>query len=197
MLVVSDYPTNLDDVVKAVAELDVRPKQVLIEATILNASMDDTNALGIDLISLSGVNFSTLTGASLTNNANSSSSSSGSGTSGSGSGSGSTGTPINGPGGIVNNFLGNTSQANLSTDFASHVPEGGLSVGFLSNNIAFFMRALEETTDTTIVANPKILALNKQHGVVHIGQKLGYQTTSTTSTTTQETVQFLDVGTNW
>lgn len=192
-VVVSDYPTNIDEIGKALVQLDVRPKQVLVEATILNASMDDTNAMGIDLISLSGVNFSTLSSASLTNNANSSSTTSTTGTTGT-SGS-STGTAINGPGGIVNNFLGTGPQANLSTDFSSHVPPGGLSVGFLSNNIALFMRALEETTDTTIVANPKILALNKQHGVVHIGQKLGYQTTSTSTTTTQETVQFLDVGT--
>jgi len=193
-LVVSDYPGNLDDITKAIVQLDVRPKQVLIEATILNASLNDNNALGIDLISLSGVNFSSLTGASLSNNTSTSSSGS-SGTSGSSGSGSSTGTAINGPGGIVNNFLGDRPQANLSTDFASHVPDGGISVGFLSNNIAFFMRALEETTDTTIVANPKILALNKQHGTVHIGQKLGYQTTSTSSTTTQETVQFLDVGT--
>jgi type IV pilus assembly protein PilQ len=88
-----------------------------------------------------------------------------------------------------------TQQFSSGTNFAKDVPPGGLSIGFLSNHISFFMRALETVTDTTVVANPKILALNKQKGEVHIGQKLGYLTTSTTQTATQQTVQFLDVGT--
>jgi len=86
-------------------------------------------------------------------------------------------------------------KAVVGTDFASQVPQGGLSVGFLSNNINVFLRALEQTTDTTVVANPKILALNKHRGEVFIGQQFGYLTTTTTQTTTQQTVQFLDTGT--
>ncbi len=188
-LVINDFPENVDEVITALKDIDVRPKQVLIESTVLNASLDDENALGIDLISISGADFSSLTSAALTTSA-------GSGGSGSTSGgSGSTGGVINGPSGLFNNFLGNKTQTNVGTDFASSVPSGGLSVGFLSNNIAMFMRALETVTDVTVVANPKILALNKQKGEVHIGQKLGYLTTSTTTTTTQQTVQFLDIGT--
>ena len=184
-LVISDYPGNLNEMAAALVQIDVRPKQVLIEATILNASLNDNNALGIDLLSVSGVDFSSLTSAALTNN-----------TSGSTGGGGTSGaTPLNGPAGLINNFLGTTNQTNVSTDFASHVPQGGLSIGFLSNHFAIFMRALEEVTDTTIVANPKILALNKQRGEVHIGQKLGYLTTTTSATTTNQTVQFMDVGT--
>jgi type II secretory pathway component GspD/PulD (secretin) len=184
-LVVSDYPGNLNEMTAALTQIDVRPKQVLIEATILNASLNDNNALGIDLLSVSGVDFSSLTSAALTNNT------SGSTSTGTGTGA----TALNGPGGIINNFLGTGSQTNVSTDFAGKVPQGGLSIGFLSNHFAIFMRALEEVTDTTIVANPKILALNKQRGEVHIGQKLGYLTTTTSATTTNQTVQFMDVGT--
>lgn len=185
LVVINDFQENVDMVMAGLAEIDVRPKQVLIESTVLNASLDDENALGIDLITVSGADFSSLTSAGFTTG-------SGGGSGGSG---GSTGTPINGPNGIYNNFLGDQTQLNTGTDFASSVPSGGLSVGFLSNNISFFMRALETVTDVTVVANPKILALNKHKGEVHIGQKLGYLTTSTTTTTTQQTVQFLDVGT--
>jgi len=181
-IVLNDYPENVDAVVDALKDIDVRPKQVLIESTVLNASLDDENALGIDLISISGADFSSLTSAALT-------------TSAGGSGGGGSGTAINGPAGLFNNFLGTKTQTNVGTDFASSIPSGGLSVGFLSNNIAIFMRALETVSDVTVVANPKILALNKQKGEVHVGQKLGYLTTSTTTTTTQQTVQFLDVGT--
>ena len=192
ILVVNDFPENLDQISDTIRQIDVRPKQVLIEATILDASLQDENALGIDLISISGVNLSSLASGAFTTGGGASSSSSSSSSSGSTGGSG---TQITGPSGIFNNFLGTTPQANIGTDFAGGVPSGGLSVGFLSNNIAMFMRALETVSDVTVVANPKILALNKQKGYVHIGQKLGYQTTSTSQTSTQETVQFLDVGT--
>jgi type IV pilus assembly protein PilQ len=84
---------------------------------------------------------------------------------------------------------------NVGTDFASKVPQGGLSVGVMSNHISFLLRALEEITDTTVVANPKILTLNKQKGEVFIGDSSGYKTTTVSQTTATETVTFLDTGT--
>jgi type II secretory pathway component GspD/PulD (secretin) len=62
--------------------------------------------------------------------------------------------------------------------------------------VAAFITALESVTDTTILANPKILAVNKQLGQVYIGTKIGYisQTTQTQTSTTQQ-VEFLDTGT--
>ena len=54
---------------------------------------------------------------------------------------------------------------------------------------------LNKTTDTTVVANPKILALNKHRGEVFIGQEFGYVTTTQTQTTSTQTIQFLDTGT--
>ncbi len=59
-----------------------------------------------------------------------------------------------------------------------------------------FITALEEVTDTTILANPKILAVNKQLGQVYIGTKIGYQSQTTqTQTSTTQQVEFLDTGT--
>jgi len=75
------------------------------------------------------------------------------------------------------------------------VPQGGLSVGFLSNNINVFLRALESATDATVVANPKVLALNKHRGEVFIGNHSGYITTTVSQTTSTQTVNFLDTGT--
>jgi type IV pilus assembly protein PilQ len=194
-LVVNDYPENLNEVDHALHQLDVRPKQVLIESTILRASLNEDNALGIDFISLSGADFSSLSGAGFTSNVNGANAATGTtGTGGTGTGS-STGTPIFGPNGLFNNFLGNKTQTNVGTDFASQVPQGGMSVGFLSNNIGLYLRALEQITDTTVVANPKILALNKHKGEVFIGQEFGYKTTTVSQTTSTETIQFLDTGT--
>ena len=47
-IVVVDYPERLDEIAKVVQDMDRRPKQVLVEATILVASLDDDNQFGID-----------------------------------------------------------------------------------------------------------------------------------------------------
>jgi hypothetical protein len=54
---------------------------------------------------------------------------------------------------------------------------------------------LEQVTDTAVLANPKILAVNKQKGEVIVGRKDGYTTSTTTDTSTTQTVEFLDTGT--
>jgi type II secretory pathway component GspD/PulD (secretin) len=73
---------------------------------------------------------------------------------------------------------------------------GGIAMGLVNGNISTFIQAVESVTDVTLLANPKILAVNKQLGQVYIGTKLGYvsQTTQTETSTTQE-VEFLDTGT--
>jgi type IV pilus assembly protein PilQ len=172
-LVINDYPENLDDVNKALGVIDVRPKQVLLESTILRATLQNDNDLGVDLVSLSGLDFSTLTSIAATNN-----------------------TGVTTPGSLSGTTIANDkAQANIGTNFANQIPDGGLSVGFLSNNVALFLKALEQVTNTTVVANPKVLALNKHRGEVFIGNHNGYQTTTTTQTTTQETISYLDTGT--
>ncbi len=56
-IVVIDYPDNLDMVGNVLQQVDVRPPQVLIEATILVAAVNDTNEMGVDFNVLSGVDF--------------------------------------------------------------------------------------------------------------------------------------------
>ena len=58
----------------------------------------------------------------------------------------------------------------------------GLQVGIVKDNIGVFIKALEGITDTTILANPKVLALNKQKGEVIVGREDGYVTTTVTET---------------
>ncbi len=70
-----------------------------------------------------------------------------------------------------------------------------LKVGVVSNDVAVFLRMLDEVTDTTILSNPKILALNRQSSRVLVGRKVGYLSTTSTDTATTQTVQFLDTGT--
>jgi type II secretory pathway component GspD/PulD (secretin) len=73
----------------------------------------------------------------------------------------------------------------------------GLSAAISIDDVTAFIRALESITDTTVLANPKILALNKQAGHILIGSEDGYITTTQVSdggVATQQ-VEFLESGT--
>ncbi|MBL4591484.1 MAG: type II and III secretion system protein, partial [Phycisphaerales bacterium] len=52
-----------------------------------------------------------------------------------------------------------------------------------------------QITDVTVASNPKILTLNRQPARVLVGTRVGYLNTTTTQTSTTQTVEFLDVGT--
>ena len=158
MLVVYDYPEYLEKVEEVIKSIDIRPKQVLVEATILSATLTEVTKFGIDWNLLSGV-FVTNYPANLV---------------------GGHGTPIE------------------TFDFASDPASArGLTAGFSADNVQAIITALETITDVTILANPKILAVNKQEGFVQIGQKLGYvnQQTQNQSGSTTQAVDFLDTGT--
>ncbi|MEM1381885.1 MAG: secretin N-terminal domain-containing protein, partial [Pseudomonadota bacterium] len=45
-LLIRDYEENVEEIEAVLAELDVRPKQVLVEATILQATLTEANAFG-------------------------------------------------------------------------------------------------------------------------------------------------------
>ncbi|HSI36802.1 MAG TPA: secretin and TonB N-terminal domain-containing protein [Tepidisphaeraceae bacterium] len=170
MLVVTDYPDNLERVRKVLKDVDRRPQQVLVEATILRAALSEDNALGVDFNVLAGVKLNQFSSSNgqITN------------------------------GGISNgtsaDFSHGFGSAGTGNSFSSSVP-GGFKVGFVSDNVSVFLSALEGVTDTTVLANPKILALNKQKGEVIVGRKDGYLTTTVTESSTVQTVEFLDTGT--
>lgn len=169
MLVVTDYPDNLEAVRKVLKEIDRRPQQILIEATILRAALTEDNAMGVDFNVLAGVKLTDIVSNSVGQI---------------------TGASSKIPAGNTNNV----SSIGTGNSFASGV-NGGLKVGFVSDNVSVFLSALEGVTDTTILANPKILALNKQKGEVIVGRKDGYYTTTVTQSSTTQTVEFLDTGT--
>jgi type IV pilus assembly protein PilQ len=173
MLVVTDYTDNLEKVRKILKEVDRRPQQVLVEATILAATLTDNNALGVDFSVMGGVKFDQFLAAPAQ-------------------------TVTNAAAGALQN---SNSKAGVGgygvgqTSFTNNLPPGGLRVGVLTNNVSVFIQALESTTNTTVLANPKVLSLDKQKGYVHVGRSDGYQTTTVSSTTSTQTVQFLDSGT--
>src|SRR5207248_2488407 len=105
--------------------------------------------------------------------------------SGSGSSSGST---------VTSSALpGHANSIGTGTNFSQGI--NGLHMGVVTSSLSVFVSALESITDTTVLANPKVLALNKQKGEVIVGRKDGYLTTTVTQTSTVQTVDFLDTGT--
>jgi type IV pilus assembly protein PilQ len=166
MLVITDYPENLDQVRKILKEVDRRPQQILVEATILRAALTEDNALGVDFNIIGGADFSTIIS--------------------------------NAAGQITNagagSFSTNASSVGTGNAFSNNI-NGGLKVGVVTNNVSVFVAALEGVTDTTVLANPKVLALNKQKGEVIVGRKDGYLTTTVTESAQTQTVEFLDTGT--
>lgn len=159
----------LEDVSRILKEIDVRPQQVLIEATILRATLNEDNQFGIDFTLLGGVDFQ---------NVSSSSNASADLQTGS-----------------LPPAKFDRTTVNANTNLIGNNLTSGFSFGIIRNGVAFFVRALEEVTDVTVVANPKIIALNKQDAEVIVGRRDGYVTTTVTQTAAIQTIQFLETGT--
>ena len=171
VLIVTDYEENIDVIEQILADLDVMPQQVLIEATILRATLTEDNALGIDFNLMTGVDFSDL-GASTTDL-----------------------TDLIFGGADIADLPDSGYRQTTKTDFSSAVPAGGLSIGIINDDFSFILRALESITDVTVLANPKLTIINKQRGEVMIGRRDGYLTTTVTDTVATQTVEFLETGT--
>lgn len=181
-VVITDYEETVVEILQMIERIDTRPAQVLVEATILQTSLNEANAFGMDFSIVDDLDFGDFVGSggplgvipSLI---------SGQG----GTLVGGTETPIaapaDGAGGGATSTAGNT---------------GGpatFRAGVVSGDIAVFLRLLDEVTDTTVLSTPKILTLNRQSARVLVGEKIGYLSTTSTETATTQTVEFLDTGT--
>ena len=175
---------------KVLKEIDHRPQQILIEATIFQANLTENNAMGIDFSLMGGVNFDTLlnNGATAVQRAEQQYSQ------------------------YQHPDHGRHRRHNLADQHAGQCRSTGLR-RFHNRELRhpgaagrFADRHCQEqpgglplrpgaVTDATVLANPKVLALDKQRGEVIVGNEYGYLTTTTTATTSTQTVQFLDTGT--
>ncbi len=194
-MMVFDYEENLGEIEKVVKELDTRPAQVLVEATILQTSLNEANAFGVDFSVLADMDFTdfvniggpleAVNGMIKGNGASSGGSSGSGGSGGSGGTGGSTGTPLPSD----NRGFG------LASTPGNTAGPGTLKLGVVWNDVAAFIKMLDQVADTTIISRPNILTLNRQPARVLVGRKVGYLNSTTTDTATTQTVEFLDTGT--
>ncbi len=172
VLVVNDYPENLETITALIKELDTPPQQVLVEATILQSALDESDSFGVDFSVLGSANLNFL--------------------------------DVFNPLSAVNALLaGSDIDSAGSGDrkaFAADSTVGGtagpagLKIGIVTDDISVFIKVLDEVTDTTVLARPKVMCLNRQRAEVLVGARVGYLSTTATQTTTTQTVEFLDTG---
>lgn len=177
-LVVYDYPDHVEEIERVLRQLDTRPAQVLVEATILQTSLTEANAFGVDFSVIGSLDFSDFVNL---------------------------GGPLAAFNALRNPGLGEVGddtataqsldgQAIVSTPGNTAGP-GTFKLGIVDDNFSVFVRLLDQVGDTTVLSNPKVLALNRQPARVLVGQRIGYLSTTATETSTTQTVEFLDTGT--
>jgi type IV pilus assembly protein PilQ len=171
-LVVNDYEPELEAIAEILKDLDLPPSQVQVEAAILLASVRERNGFGVDFSFVTSMNFSDFAGplGPLT--------------------------PVS-PVGIVNNLLGGeTSSNNVVAGQGNNgaTGEGTFKLGVIKDGFSVFIRALDDVTDTTVLARPKVMCLNRQRARIHVGRDVGYLTSTVTDTSTTQAQDFLPTG---
>ena len=167
-IVLRDHASVLDELQATIERLDQPPQQVLLEATILSIDLGEDNRLGVDLNVLGGIDFNQI--------------------------------------GAISDLTGIGDYLTTGAQFDDHVVNGrtfgfaspvteGLSIGYIQNNVAAFVEALEQTTNATIVSNPRVVALNGEQAELIVGGRLGYSTVVQNDNTSIEQIQFLETGT--
>ena len=166
IIVVQDYEQVLKMVDRVIAEIDVQPIQVLIEAVIVQVTLNKDMELGINYAILDGA------GKAL---------------------------GVFGDAAAINAAAGFapasvlTAAGAMKSGFADST--NGVKFGWVGGPTSGFIKALETYGETKVLACPRLLVLNKQHAEIQLGDRLGYQTTTQTQTSTVQTVNFIDVGT--
>jgi len=171
-LIIRDNQSNVEEILAVLAELDKRPEQVLIESTILKVTLTEDNTFGVDITAVGEMAIQEFTNPiSVINNI------------------------------ISNNILGNAnisgSVTAIQTQLGASAATGGTRVGIVRNGIAAFIQALDQITDTTIVARPKLLVLNRQRAIVQDTSDLAQLVKTKDANTGEVTFTFesVEVGT--
>jgi len=185
MVIVIDNEDSVEHIKRLFRKFDKRPRQVLVEATIIEVVLDETNRFGVDFSAVGDADLANFENPLAPQQVWSPSTvlvPGALGTAGV-----LAGAPFITPSGVSSAF---------QQGFTSGPGSDGLRVGFVGSDIAMFLDTLQSMADTNVLANTKVLALNKMPAEIIIGGRLGYFGGSTVSDgISQQTVEFLEVGT--
>jgi general secretion pathway protein D len=170
VIIVQDYEQVLKKVDRMVAQIDVQPIQVVIEAVIVSVKLNKNMDLGVNFAVLdSSGKFMEVVGNGFALNA---------------------ATGFN-PASVIT--TGGKLVGSAANGFSENA--NGIKFGWVGGSTPAFIRALETMGETKVLASPRIMVLNKQPAQLHIGDQLGYMTTTVSQVTATQTVQFMNVGT--
>jgi type IV pilus assembly protein PilQ len=169
MLVVSDYPENIKAVEALLKEIDTPPAQVVVESTVVSSKVNQKDGFGVDVSIIGNLDFANLTN------------------------------PLSGASDLFDGSVTKPAGASTATAGNSSVSgfadrESTMKVGVISDDVSVFLRMLDSVTDTTVLARPRVMALNRQRAQILIGRRVGYLSSTTTQTATTQSVEFLDSG---
>ncbi len=153
-LVVTAPPELMKNIKAVIAELDVRRFQVLVEALIVEVTMDHTQDLGVewrlDGSFKGGTNFPTASS-----------------------------TTANGLINLANQTVANTTTSTL----LQTLPVAGMTVGFLrGSDIRAIASTLQKDTNTNIVSTPSLVAMDNETAEIVVADTIPYKTATSQST---------------
>ncbi|MEM9083219.1 MAG: hypothetical protein AAGB34_06440 [Planctomycetota bacterium] len=177
-VVVYDEPSFIAEVESLLLALDTKPAQVLIEATVLQTQLNEANAFGVDFAFLPDVQFTELFNFP------------------------STFEPFDfqrEPQIPEDQLVAASQPANDSFAVASpgNTGQGDATVRagiIIDDDIGIFIRALDEVSDVSLLANPKVMALNRQRARVFVGARIGYLETTVADGVVIQNVEFVNEG---
>ena len=179
ILVVNDYPERLQRIAELLDEIDTPPRQVVVDATIASVAVKEDDAFGVDFALIGNLDITKLVSPLgpvtdlLRGN-----------------------TPPTDAPGAATPVYGSQSDSWGIQSTAGNTASGpaNMKLGLVAGDAAVFVRALDQVTDTMVLARPRLMALNRQRAQVLVGERVAYLSTTSTDTTTTQTVQYLDTG---
>jgi len=141
LLVVDDKPHFLKRIERLLKELDRQPKQILIEARILEIGLKDSESYGLDW-----------------------------------------------------SKIFHSGEASIGTQGLSNPGSPGLFFDYISPNVTIVLDALRQRSRLRTLSTPKLLALEDQEAETIIGDRLGYNVTTTIDNVTTTSTEFLESG---
>jgi len=160
MIVVEDRPESLAKIGRIVHSLDREPQQILLEAKILEITLDNTQTFGVDWQGVANHVSDTMTAKLGVRSALST-----------------TANPVAGA-------LGTLTGAKTPEFFAT----------IAGPKFTAYLHALSSDGRLHTLSTPRLLVTDGQEAKTQVGAQTGYKVTTTTTTGTSETVQFLDSG---
>ncbi|MFK8030341.1 MAG: secretin N-terminal domain-containing protein [Gammaproteobacteria bacterium] len=143
LLIVEDTPEFVARIENLLVDLDRRPTQILIEAKILEVTLDDEESFGVDWSKL---------------------------------------------------FDSDGGGGSFGTQGLARAGSAGLFFDFATPNVEATLSALSARGRVRTLSTPKLLALQNQEASVIIGDRRGYQVTTTINQITTESIEFLESG---